>query len=86
MANNLKKTLNKDNINGKTKEGITPLLLSLSLENEDISNYLIDSGACINCSDLEGNLPIHLASFFGLKKIVLKLIKKGPIFLGPFFL
>ena len=79
ILDRVKQVLNKDNINGKSKDGTTPLLLSLSLENQEISSYLIDNGACINCSDLEGNLPIHLASFFGLKQIVLKLIQKGSI-------
>ena len=75
--NRIKNVVNNNNINARTIEGSTPLLLSLSLENEEISNYLIDIGASINIADYENNLPIHVASFFGLKNIVLKLIGKG---------
>jgi ankyrin repeat protein len=62
-------------INKRDNEGTTPLLLAIGLENEEISNHLIDSGANINLSDLEGNRPIHLASYFGLQSVVRRLLK-----------
>lgn len=72
----VKRIINSINIDEKDKENTTPLLLSIGLENEVISNYLIDRGANINEIDIEGNAPIHLASFFGLKNVVVKLISK----------
>ena len=61
-------------LNKKSIEGTTPLLLSIGLENKTLANYLIDQGADINCSDNEGNSPIHLASYFGLTSVVKNLI------------
>lgn len=73
----VKRVINEKNINGRSKDGTTPLILSLGLVYEGIAHFLINSGANINYADLEGNLPIHIASFFGMKSIVLKLIEKG---------
>lgn len=68
-------------VNKKSNEGTTPLLLSIGLENENISNYLIEIGADIECSDNDGNKPIHLASYFGLTSVVENLvINRADIF------
>jgi ankyrin repeat protein len=38
---------------------------------------LIEFGADINLSDNDGNLPIHLASYYGNEEMVDILVKKG---------
>ncbi|WP_298940078.1 ankyrin repeat domain-containing protein [uncultured Dysgonomonas sp.] len=64
-------------INMQRKDGATPLLLSILLEKEDMSNYLIELGADINLPDETGNAPIHPACFQGQKEVVVRLVESG---------
>lgn len=64
-------------INSQAKDGTTPLLLSVLLENYDMFNSLLELGADVNLSDYEGNMPIHPACFLGYKDMVDKLVEKG---------
>lgn len=72
-VNNIKKI----NLNHKSNDGTTPLILSVLLENFEIFKLLIELGANINLSDEDGNLPIHLACQFGSVEMVDILIEKG---------
>lgn len=66
-----------DLINDQTKDGVTPLLLSVLLGQHDIFNSLLNLNADINISDNECNSPIHPACFLGYKDMVFKLVEKG---------
>ncbi|MGB5990052.1 MAG: ankyrin repeat domain-containing protein [Marinifilaceae bacterium] len=72
-----KKTLNLDNINHQTIEGVTPLLLAILLDKYEIANYLIKNGADIHIPDECMNFPIHVASNAGNIELVSLLIKEG---------
>ena len=64
------------NINFQSKDGTTPLLLSVVLERYDIFHQLIEIGAEINITDYEGNSPLHPACFLGYKEMVYSLVEK----------
>jgi ankyrin repeat protein len=64
-------------INNRTLDGVTPLLLSISLEYFAIAELLIKIGANVNIADNDGITPIHLASQFGTLNFVKALINKG---------
>lgn len=69
--------LKKINLNHQTIEGVTPLLLAISIEDFEMANFLIDYGADINIADNNGISPIHLAVQSSDIRIVKKLIKAG---------
>lgn len=64
-------------LNTQTKEGVTPLLLSVLLEKNDIFDFLLSMGADVNLSDNTGNSPLHPACFEGHKEMVLRLVENG---------
>lgn len=64
-------------LNIQTKEGVTPLLLSVLLEKIDIFDFLLNMGADVNLSDNTGNSPLHPACFEGHKEMVLRLVENG---------
>ena len=64
-------------INGRTIDGATPLLLSIALGKPDIARILINNGADVNIPDDEGLAPIHIACQEGNLEIVKLLIEKG---------
>ncbi|GAB6010283.1 ankyrin repeat domain-containing protein [Dysgonomonas reticulitermitis] len=64
-------------INSQTKDGVSPLLLSVLLGKDDIFNLLLDLNADLNLADNENYAPIHSACFLGYKEMVLKLVAKG---------
>lgn len=69
--------IKKINLNHKSNDGTTPLILSVLLENFEIFKLLIALGANVNLSDENGNLPIHLACQFGNIEMVDILIENG---------
>jgi ankyrin repeat protein len=69
--------IKKINLNHKSNDGTTPLILSVLLENFEIFKLLIELGANINLSDEDGNLPIHLACQFGHIEMVDILLEQG---------
>ena len=78
----LKRTLDKDNINSSNKKGDTPLMMIMysHMEDRDNINLMItwmikDLGANINAANHEGHSPIHLALRFNIDcvPILLKL-------------
>lgn len=64
-------------LNTQTKEGVTPLLLSVLLEKNDIFDFLLKMGADVNLSDNTGNSPLHPACFQGHKEMVSRLLENG---------
>lgn len=67
----------KININHQSNDGATPLLLAISLENNEIVNTLIEYGSNVNLSDIEGLAPLHLAAQLSDLNIIKKLVTKG---------
>ncbi|MBI4698768.1 MAG: ankyrin repeat domain-containing protein, partial [Nitrospirae bacterium] len=57
-------------INARTPDGQTALMLALSGSDLDLFKVLIDRGADIDASDSEGNTALMLASFNGHNKAV----------------
>jgi len=64
-------------INLKTKEGVTPILLAVLLGKYKIFKRLLNLGADINIPDNEGNVPLHPACFLGYKLMVIDLVENG---------
>jgi len=64
-------------INARTIDGVTPLLLSILIEKYEMAKILIEAGADINIGDNEDNTPLHMASWFGNFEIVKLLMLKG---------
>ncbi len=66
-------------INFQTKDGVTPLQLSVLLEKYDIFDILLNLNADINLVDYEGVAPIHDACFLGYEEMVVKLVEKNAL-------
>ena len=64
-------------IDGKAKDGTTPLLLAILLGHDDLASFLIDIKANINLCDNMDNAPIHMACYQGNLSLVQKLIAHG---------
>lgn len=64
-------------INARTNDGATPLLLSISIEKYEMSKILIESGADITIGDNENISPLSLAAWVGNLEIVKLLMNKG---------
>jgi ankyrin repeat protein len=67
----------KDNINVRTHDGVTPLLLAISINNIEMAKILIDEGADVNIGDIEGVTPLHLAAQQEDVDLVAMLLNKG---------
>ncbi|MGM9511852.1 ankyrin repeat domain-containing protein [Larkinella sp. GY13] len=65
------------NINHQSKDGVTPLLLAISLEKNKIAQTLIFAGADVNIADSEGIAPLHLACQFSDLDMVKLLLENG---------
>ncbi len=65
------------NINERSIDGVTPLLLSILTEKYEMAKILIEAGADINIGDNENNTPLHIASWFGSFETVKLLIDNG---------
>jgi len=64
-------------INHRSNDGTTPLLLSVLLDDFELFKTLIELGADTNIGDENNNLPIHVACQFGNLKIVDVLLNNG---------
>ena len=67
------------NIDDKTVDGATPLLISLALGNLEMAKRLIEYGANINIADNEGLTPLHIACQEGYTEMAHLLVDKGAI-------
>jgi len=67
----------KFDINSKSLEGVTPLLLSTLLGKLKIFDLLVDYKADVNLADNVGNAPLHIACNLGYVQMVYKLIELG---------
>lgn len=65
------------NIDSRTNDGATALLLALSLNKADIANVLLHFGADVNIADNEGLAPLHLAVQIPNLLLVKKMIDIG---------
>lgn len=65
------------NLDEKTIDGATPLLISIALGKSDIAKALINMGADVNIPDNEGLTPLHIACQEGDVELVKLLIEKG---------
>lgn len=66
-------------INHRSNDGTTPLLLSILLDKPRIFKFLIVLGADVNIGDHQDNLPIHMACYFGKAEMVDTLITHGSL-------
>lgn len=64
-------------INKRSEDGVTPLLLSVALGKFQIFLYLLEQGADVNIPDEDGNAPIHVACSIGEKRFAKPLIESG---------
>jgi ankyrin repeat protein len=71
------KGYNTIDINRPSKDGTTPLLLSISLDKLEIANYLIEKGADVNVSDENGLSPLHMAAESDDLELVQFLVAEG---------
>ncbi|KAL0419813.1 UNVERIFIED_CONTAM: Ankyrin repeat domain-containing protein 53 [Sesamum radiatum] len=67
----------KVEMNPKTGEGDTPLLLAVMVEQLPTANYLIRQGADVKASDFKGMTALHYAAERGHKKLMQLLISQG---------
>lgn len=84
------------NVNAKSKQFGTPLMLAATLGYSKLVNLLLSSGADVNLTDRNGATALHYACFNGHIDIAKKLINKGadinkrtydnetPLFLASF--
>ena len=64
-------------VNTKTANGWTPLLMAISWAQKEIAELLIAEGANVNAKNDDGETPLHYAAFVGQKEIAELLIAKG---------
>ena len=67
----------KLNIDEKTMDGATPLLISIALRESNMAKVLINNGADVNIPDNEGLTPLHIACQEGDIELAKVLIEKG---------
>lgn len=67
------------NINARSSDGATPLLLSLSLGYYEMAEIFIRNGADVNIGDIDEVSPLHIAVQFGNLDLVKLLIENGAI-------
>ncbi|CAF5022844.1 unnamed protein product, partial [Rotaria sp. Silwood1] len=72
-------------INGKNKQGQTPLILAILSKKYVFVEDLLDNKANINITDTEGCSPLHYACRQGIPTIVKKLIDRqaDPHYINP---
>lgn len=64
-------------INRPSKDGTTPLLLSISLDKFEIAKYLIERNADVNVADEDGLSPLHMAAEGNDLELVQLLVAAG---------
>ncbi|MCL1943922.1 MAG: ankyrin repeat domain-containing protein [Candidatus Azobacteroides sp.] len=64
-------------INARTNDGATPLLLAISLERLEMAKLLIENRADVNIGDENDITPLHLAVQTGDFNLVVSLVEKG---------
>ena len=65
-------------LDARNKEGSTALMEAMRYSNDDVANYLIESGADVNITDVRGDTALILAEGGGmLLEVVKKLVEAG---------
>ena len=65
------------NVNGRDRDGQTPLAAAIALEQPVVAKYLVDAGADVNMRTLNRSFPVIEATKKGYEHLVLQLIAKG---------
>jgi uncharacterized protein len=65
------------NIEGKDRQGMTPLLVAVSNNNVPMTGYLISKGADVHASEKEQRTALHIAACNGNLPLVILLAHKG---------
>ena len=65
------------NVNGVDRNGKTPLLTAISMEQPVIAKYLVDAGASVNQKTSNGSYPVIEATKKGYEHLVLQLVAAG---------
>ena len=67
------------NLDSQNKMGSTSLHFAVEKNNSRIADYLLDSGANLDITDLNGYLPIHLAAMINSPEMLTCLLKHGSL-------
>jgi ankyrin repeat protein len=73
----INKGINVSELNNYSNDGVTPLLLSISIQKFEIALELVKLGADVNIPDEIGVSPLHCACMFDNLEIVRELIEHG---------
>lgn len=65
------------NVNGRIRQGMTPLQAACSQGYMDMAQLLLDNGADVSTTDFDGSTPLHVASQAGYSRIVKLLLDNG---------
>lgn len=65
------------NVNGKIKNGRTPLIRSIECSEVPIARLLVRQGARADISDANGDLPLTLAAYKGYHLLVRDIVRSG---------
>ena len=71
----------KDLVNVKNDQGMTPLMTALIEGDEAIASLLLEHGADVNIQSPEGNTALHIACNYNMSNMVAKILDKdkGPL-------
>ncbi|NND92464.1 MAG: hypothetical protein HKN42_16515 [Granulosicoccus sp.] len=65
------------NVNGRDRDGQTPLAAAIALEQPVVAKFLVDAGADVNTRSLNRSYPVIEATKKGYEHLVVQLIRSG---------